>query len=702
MNRLSFLLIILVISNPCKGQPRDLKKHLYTLENRIIAGDIQALKEMVPYLDNKTFVQEFLGYHNYPSSARMIAIRVLKESCLFQENEFVFDTAVTAGKFLAFFNANNVKFDVLTGRFLITDATHRTTKYELKKLSPGELRQIDAGLIKFPFPDWYYENQIDWFLKNKDNQALLWIASAWYNKRARFNRYYYADDEFLNLAKHLTHIDLSVPNQRGQMDFLYKDDYYADSKLNYLVYWANHYKDYQWNDNLGYFVNTKEQPGAKSSEEELFTLLTGKNDSLAIDAFTKLSEMDTARVTKLADQYQVIELDGNDALPSFAFRFLKQMVVFTFYSRNNGFYYKPSGWLLDSLILLKKQMTFSNRYRLENNIVAQLSLEQATMVEYFGLINEHTWNATYSIGRILDKFYSNKWSELTSNRNQLAFFLKKSKLFDELGIIGICNKYLLKFKNCSATVLASVADLSTSSIDPDIRAQASKVISLYSKPVPAPASVFKESEGHNRYYGVENLTNKYNSLRLHPSKNDEINFSKKQLLSKISYGQIGIAIKLVENDTAWKENGKYDFIERDFGLEIDLDSSSEISDFLKRYNSTTEYEMYVFYARQSGTSCINTNGELDYAAVHDLLKYGIVDAFVGGGGSRREHGVYPVIKLLEFKFNSTLGFPRKKCSSQGIYGCDCTDQAEAWMQFLEGKKLIDKDKPEPASISANQ
>ena len=702
MRPLGFLLIVLLSATLCSGQSKDLKKRLYQIENRITSGDIQSLKEMATYIDNRTFVQEYLGYHNYPSSARRIAIRVLKESCLLEKNEFVFDSAVTTRRFLDFITTKNVKFDVLTGRFLLTDATHRTTKYQLKKLSPGELLGIDSALIKFPFPDWYYENQIDWFLKNKDNQALLWIASAWYNKRARFNRYYYADDEFLNLTKHLTHIDLSVPDRQGRMNFLYKDDYYADSKLNYLVYWANHYQDYQWDDELGYFVNTKEQAAGKSSEEELFTLLTTENDSLAIDAFTKLSEMDTARVKKLADQYEVNNLDGNNALPAFPFRFLKQMVVFTFYCRNYGIDYKPTGWLLDSLIHLKTSMAFADRYLLENSIVVKLGLEQVVMVEYFGLINENNWDATYSIGRILDKFYSTKWPELANNKSQLAFFLKKSKLFDELGIIGICNKYLLKFKNCASTVLAAVADLSASSNDPDVREQANKVISLYAKPVPAPASVFKKWEGHNMYYGVENLTEKYHSLSLQAAKKDETRFEKKQLLGRISYAQIGMAINLIEKDTSWKENGRFDFIESDFGLEIHSDYASGISDFLRRYNSMSEYEIYVFYARLSGTNCINTNGDLVYPAIYDLLKYGIVDAFVGGGGSRRENGVYPVIKLLEFAFNSTLGFPKKKCSSQGIYRCDCTEQAQAWMQFLEDKKLIQKDNFAPGSISPNK
>jgi hypothetical protein len=45
--------------------------------------------------------------------------------------------------------------------FLLTVVMQRNTAYELKKLMPAELRQVDTTVIRCPFPEWYYENEID-------------------------------------------------------------------------------------------------------------------------------------------------------------------------------------------------------------------------------------------------------------------------------------------------------------------------------------------------------------------------------------------------------------------------------------------------------------------------------------------------------------------------------------------------------------
>jgi hypothetical protein len=98
-------------------------------------------------------------------------------------------------------------------------------------------------------------------------------------------------------------------------------------------------------------------------------------------------------------------------------------------------------------------------------------------------------------------------------------------------------------------------------------------------------------------------------------------------------------------------------------------------------------------------NCLDNSGNLNYTGVYDILKYNIIDAFVGGGGGKNDDGVYLTIKLLEIKFKTTLGFPKKRCNWQGMWGCDCTDRARAWRKFLTEKKLVLPD-TEPVSISA--
>ena len=278
----------------------------------------------------------------------------------------------------------------------------------------------------------------------------------------------------------LTNIDVGVPDEDNKVTFLYQDDYYAKARLNYLIYWTNHYKDYKWNTDRKYFENPKEGVVNKSKEEILFSLLNSEADSVAIDAFAQLGELDPIRVARLADDYQKGLGKHNFSLPTFPFRFLKQMTLLTQFCRNNGIEYRAANWLLDSLIKLTTQLSFYERHRLENNIIKRLSIDEVTMIEYFGLVYGGNWDLTYSVGRILDKFYSQKWKDLSSDKRNLEIFLKKSVLFDRLGIIGLCNKYLRKFENCSSLVIDNIKAIARATNDLDVKQQSNDVVSKYS------------------------------------------------------------------------------------------------------------------------------------------------------------------------------------------------------------------------------
>jgi len=79
-------------------------------------------------------------------------------------------------------------------------------------------------------------------------------------------------------------------------------------------------------------------------------------------------------------------------------------------------------------------------------------------------------------------------------------------------------------------------------------------------------------------------------------------------------------------------------------------------------------------------------------------KYDVVSAFVGGGGGKRDNEVYALIKLLEIKFKTTLGFPPKVCNSAGVYGCDSTDRVKLWMNFLQNHNLLKTSHQTPVSF----
>lgn len=701
MKKIFFLLSISAIGYTSYSQKEDLKSKLYKLENGIISGSIDALQELAKYLDDKRPVQELLGYHVYPNTARGIAIRVIEENCLFTNNEFTVDSTITTKSFLTLFHSSKIVLDDLTGRFLITPIKKWKTAYQLKELSKFDLERMDTAVIKSPYPHWYYENQIDGFLVNKDPQALMWIASAWYKNRFRFNRYDSDDEQFLDLIKNLTHLDVGVPGKNGQITFLYSDDYYDTTRLNYLIYWVNHYADYRWNNKENFFENMKDEAEDKSMEEILFGFLNSEDDSSAIDAYMQLTQLDTSIVVRLSKEFEANKIDNNYSLPTFLYRFLRQTVLLTQYCRDNQVIYRATGWLNDSLNGLKQELDYSSRYRLENYIIKNLDMETVTAVEYYGLIYEQEWDATYSIGRILDKFYSHKWKDLCSDEKSLSLYLKKASLFDALGIIGICNKYRRKFENCSGATINNLKSILITTTDQDIKEQINKVLATYKT---APSSNLNDQKlwsGNNELYGVQNLKAKFQSIRLSRKKDDDKKLDIQELFGKISYQQIGMAIKILRRDTLMVAFDKLHFLESDFGFSINVEDSMAVENFLARYSSKSEKQLYEYYLKETGMSCFDESGNLYFRGIYEILKYDIVDAFVGGGGGRREYGVYLVIKLLELKFKTTLGFPKKLCSWQGIYACHSDDRAKAWMKFLEERSLVKPDKTDPPSISYN-
>jgi hypothetical protein len=93
------------------------------------------------------------------------------------------------------------------------------------------------------------------------------------------------------------------------------------------------------------------------------------------------------------------------------------------------------------------------------------------------------------------------------------------------------------------------------------------------------------------------------------------------------------------------------------------------------------------------------NNSLNYDKIYELIKYDVVVAFVGGGGGKRNNEVYALIKLLEIKYKTTLGYPQKLCNSQDSYACSSEDRATEWMQFLIDNKLLKLEHNQPVSFN---
>jgi hypothetical protein len=153
-------------------------------------------------------------------------------------------------------------------------------------------------------------------------------------------------------------------------------------------------------------------------------------------------------------------------LPMFPERRLSAQADLFDFCRKNKVNYIPDEKLEDRLDSLEKCANFDKLYRLENELISSLKLTDVTAVEYWCSIGGE--KEPYSIGRILDKFYSLHFKEVMENEQELRLYLKKAYAYDQFGIIGTCNKYLWKFGNCNPSQCEQIKKLKENETDPDI------------------------------------------------------------------------------------------------------------------------------------------------------------------------------------------------------------------------------------------
>lgn len=700
--RPALLLIVLLSCLNLSAQKEILLQNdtLEILRRKIMEGDTGAFRAIGYFLDSKKEVLDVLGYHMLRNEERSIAKRIITENTFFTEDELKLDSTLTAARYHAFLNTNKerIHYSEEISGFLITPFEARQTDYKLRQMDSFEITSLNKQLSEESYPGWIFENNIDYYIKTQDPRCLVRIASYFLHQRLTWNNYDFNEEEYINYLKHLTHLELGVPNDEGKISFLYKMAS-TEARTNLLIYFITHINDYKWDEKEQYFRNTKETGEAKDREVVLFGLLNSDDDTVALNAFIMLLEGNDETVSKLAYEYDAQRIDHNYSLPTFPYSFLKQGSILTKWCRDNSINYKPSGVVASLLDSLSKEFSFTQLYRLENRLINTLTLDEVTMLEYYGLIHTNTNFFTHSAGRILDKFYSRNWTKLLAHEKHLLTYLKKSVLFDRLGIIGICNKYLMKFENCSPAVLERLQSLKSKIADKDIQEQIDKVLATYKNPLPFVLPKITQASGID--YHIGNLRSFYKKIIRSSKNSNDKEMDLKELFGKISYKQLGEALEILAQDTMLVYSDKYYMLKSDFGFYLGEYDSATITRFRENYAKLTEREMYHHNLVESGTDIFTATGKLDYNKVYDVLKYDVVDAFAGGGGARRDDNVYPVIKLLEFEFNTRLGFPQKLCSWQGIWGCDCTDQMHYWMNFLREKGLVTIDPTEPRSISYN-
>ncbi|MEA1784880.1 hypothetical protein U1E44_02145 [Arenibacter sp. GZD96] len=691
----NILILLLIISSNLFAQ----KERLYFLDWQLRKGDFNALTEIAEFFNSKTDLTEYLGYHIINTNESTVSKRIVQENTMFLYSEIVIDSTTTTADFKKFLtdNQQKIKFSNLANAFLITDFDKRTTDFEIVDLTDFKWSELNAKRNELLSLDWVKENKIDSLIKAKNSLALLETASVLLKDRNRFDEYDYNEEEVVNLIQLLTKSEIAVPNERGELSYHLEKEFYDEPKINLLIFFANNYKSYKWNESIRAFSNKNLDRKTVDYESQLFEMLSSENDTIAQNAYISLTKLDPTRVSELSDQYRKADISENYILPQFSFRFLKQLVQLTNYSKENNIDFEGNEKLKNQIELLKTNLTFSKRRKLEDQLINELTLVNITAFEYWSLIYQKSWSLTYSAGRILDKFYSNNWNNLINNPKHLKTYLLKSRLFDDLGIIGFCNNYLVKFLGSSQETKTSIEKLSSTNLK--IQHQIDKALEIANKQIE-----FKEKEkktwNGNTFDRIDDFDKSFTKLEKFSDSLDVFEDEIELLLSKIKYSQIEKAIKTVEK-LPFKDFIKYTFLDRDFGFSFigDFKESEVRKEFLANYEKFNELELYKYYLQDAGIDFTDSNSNLDFDKIYEILKYDINSAFAGGGGSTKDNGVYAVIKVLEITFNETLGFPNKLCSSNGMYACNSRSRAKEWMNYLEINNHLKKEYNEPVSFA---
>ncbi len=695
---LTILLLFCLTAKTSAGQlpPIVGKGHpIYQLESRLMNGDKTALFDLAPYFDSTKKVTEFLGYHNIVTTESNIAKRVVSENCLFTDGEFSITDSVTTKQFSNFLykNRDKIVFSELATSFLITPLDKRTTNFEIRAVSETRKQALQGSAKTLLSPIWLKNNKIDSLIAQRNPISLLLIASELFKVRTRFNRHPFHVDEFTNLLQYLTESEIGVENENHKISWHIDKDYNPASKLSLLIYFSKFYPQYLWNEKKSVFATPGNEIKPIGKEEQLFELLNSKNDSIAMDAFTQLTVRNPSKVTQLAGEYQSADIDKNHSIPIFPYRFLKQLVLLTDYCMVNNIDFVGTKELQHNISQLQTKLSFTKRRKLEDKLIKILTLEDITAFEYWALIHQQSWDLTYSAGRILDIFYSENWNKLTADKKHLNCYLKKSALFDNLGIVGTCNNYPVKFHNSGQSTLTILEHYQTN--DSDVKRQIEKIISLNTTPVKEVEEPISW-EG-NTNYEVKDLEKTLSELTKNVQDSSKTDDAISDVLSQITYSQIPAALAAIENypfQTDWK---KYSFMVRDWGFFMagNFNEKETREEFLKIYSKLSEYQLYAYYLDQADIHYKTIANELDYDKIYELLKHDVVVAFAGGGGGTQDNEVYALVKLLELTFKTTLGFPNKLCNSNNIYGCNSGPRAKSWMQYMAARKLLKQQHNEP-------
>jgi hypothetical protein len=319
--------------------------------------------------------------------------------------------------------------------------------------------------------EWLVYNAINDLIKTTHPRALFYLAAVGFK-----NEYHYPSVSFdflkaTTVIQGLTQIKIGVEDEKGNLQYADLPETSRSAQLNYLSYWAAKYQDYEWDASRDIFVNKNQALEKTQHYERLFRRLNSRNDSVALISFVQLTEGDPEDIMVLANKYRQMFRTYNPTLPPFKYKYLEQLAELTQFCRRYNISYKVNNTLQSQLQQLSETTEQGARYHLENVIIEKLKLEDITALEYWACLNQEHSENNFSVGRILDIFYSKHWPEILRDELQLRLYLKKADLYKNIGVTGLCNSYLNKFDISESQIKARLQDILKEETDEQIIAQ---------------------------------------------------------------------------------------------------------------------------------------------------------------------------------------------------------------------------------------
>lgn len=396
-----------------------------------------------------------------------------------------------------------------------------TTINQLKEA--GYNMMFEYGPNYFENPTEYYgkmmleSDQIWWInyhtlqdiFRTNDPLALKYVGSQLNRGVTIYNDHLGRSEyDIVELMQDKTGVKVEVKDNTGNWTSTYNDDL---SKINYLIYWYNHYSDYKWNSAKEQFENQTDKILEPDKITSLFEKLFNEDDEIAMNAYVQLAQSEPKEVKEKIHQYRIQKISGklNRSLPMFAKKFLLQLVDLTDYCRKNSINFEPSLELISKLETIENNDEFGKRYELENGMIEWLKIKDVVPLEYYTIINNENVD-DLPISRILDKWYSENWNQIIDSPEELRSYLKRAWLYDHLGIIGNVNKYILKFNNSTKNTLDKLQALADSTDDEDIKTMALKALNHKSNN--AGQSVSNTKRGILLKEFLDNLDNQSNEV----------------------------------------------------------------------------------------------------------------------------------------------------------------------------------------------